>query len=830
MNIIFQWTPRHANASNVSYEFELRELWDTQIAPEAAFLTSPNYYTETTATTTLLYHIGKPTLLPNKRYGWRVRAVSRTGLSKHSVFKNDGYSEIYYFTYNTACYPPRYVLSEAVGKAGVQIRWQGMPEHKRYHVQYKRADIPDAEWFEVYTYNTQVQISNLRAGKTYVFRVGGSCNELNDLNPLYAYSAINEFSLPAKNEKSSSYTCGIVPEIEISNTQPLQNIGINETFTAGDFPVTIKQVSGSNGRFRGVGYIVVPYLADTKLAVSFTNIRINTDYQLIEGVVSTTYDATWGDVESADDMVDDISDLVDTIYDTIEDALEDLGIIAGDYEEETLGFVIEEIKVNENGETVIIGTNGEEQNLGLGNNTVVKDENGKTIVVNKNGETGAVSESDDLKEITYYVEVSGRTKKYKHNGKIFFVRQKTNGTLNLRTTIDSLKFSNPEWKIGSVNLGKGDSISVDLKTLIDEKINIVDIDDNSKRFTIKKIKVYDKPVTNIKKNSGFGGYFGFDEAEEVILQNNGDYKQFRDSIFHKEFSINKIKKYFVKWVTLTPGQTVGLTIDKTFIKSEMKKDSTFSIKFKSSTPDLTFIYSGTQELFSSYDDLDFPLQISAGTVTNDADFNTPYTITAYDQSNELIGKINVVLGKIRETKEIVLVKIKHDNNSYPNYNIRQTISLLNQESYNQAFINWKNITTDTLNISTQYAVNPSLFNSSSGAAINRISYLYKQNKTMDSDKYYVFVTDIRVATTNGNVAGRALGFNTNSLILLKDRGTKTIIHEIGHCLDMKHTFDNGQGARKIPEKTTRSFMDYSTKRNMFFLYQLKHLSNYQFPQ
>ncbi|CAA0159556.1 hypothetical protein TFA04_110001 [Tenacibaculum maritimum] len=396
MNIIFQWTPRHANASNVSYEFELRELWDTQIAPEAAFLTSPNYYTETTATTRLLYHIGKPTLLPNKRYGWRVRAVSRTGLSKHSVFKNDGYSEIYYFTYNTACYPPRYVLSEAVGKAGVQIRWQGMPEHKRYHVQYKRADIPDAEWFEVYTYNTQVQISNLRAGKTYVFRVGGSCNELNDLNPLYAYSAINEFSLPAKNEKSSSYTCGIVPEIEISNTQPLQNIGINETFTAGDFPVTIKQVSGSNGRFRGVGYIVVPYLADTKLAVSFTNIRINTDYQLIEGVVSTTYDATWGDVESVDDMVDDISDLVDTIYDTIEDALEDLGIIAGDYEEETLGFVIEEIKVNENGETVIIGTNGEEQNLGLGNNTVVKDENGKTIVVNKNGETGEVKNTNAI--------------------------------------------------------------------------------------------------------------------------------------------------------------------------------------------------------------------------------------------------------------------------------------------------------------------------------------------------------------------------------------------------------------------------------------------------
>ncbi|MFL0086107.1 hypothetical protein, partial [Tenacibaculum maritimum] len=374
MNIIFQWTPRHANASNVSYEFELRELWDTQIAPEAAFLTSPNYYTETTATTTLLYHIGKPTLLPNKRYGWRVRAVSRTGLSKHSVFKNDGYSEIYYFTYNTACYPPRYVLSEAVGKAGVQIRWQGMPEHKRYHVQYKRADIPDAEWFEVYTYNTQVQISNLRAGKTYVFRVGGSCNELNDFNPLYAYSAINEFSLPAKNEKSSSYTCGIVPEIEISNTQPLQNIGINETFTAGDFPVTIKQVSGSNGRFRGVGYIVVPYLADTKLAVSFTNIRINTDYQLIEGVVSTTYDTTWGDVEDVNDWTHG-------------------GV--GNTASSNVNFVVSEVQIDSNGDVLVVGENGEVLELPGGEDMVITDSNGQVWTVDEEGNVsneGAVAE------------------------------------------------------------------------------------------------------------------------------------------------------------------------------------------------------------------------------------------------------------------------------------------------------------------------------------------------------------------------------------------------------------------------------------------------------
>jgi len=54
-NIIFNWTPRHLNATNVQYEFTLKELWDTQIDPQAAFLVSPALHQETTFATTLLY-------------------------------------------------------------------------------------------------------------------------------------------------------------------------------------------------------------------------------------------------------------------------------------------------------------------------------------------------------------------------------------------------------------------------------------------------------------------------------------------------------------------------------------------------------------------------------------------------------------------------------------------------------------------------------------------------------------------------------------------------------------------------------------------------------
>ena len=83
----------------------------------------------------------------------------------------------------------------------------------------------------------------------------------------------------------------IYPKYDIANKNPLQTmLGANEVFTAGDFPVTVISAQGSNGIYSGTGYIVVPYLADTKVKVSFNNIKLNTDKKLIEGAIETTYD------------------------------------------------------------------------------------------------------------------------------------------------------------------------------------------------------------------------------------------------------------------------------------------------------------------------------------------------------------------------------------------------------------------------------------------------------------------------------------------------------------------------------------------------------------
>ena len=362
-NIVFQWTPRHLNATNVQYEFTLVELWDAQMDPQAAFLASRPLYQTTTRANTLLYGPSETALIPDKVYGWRVKALVSDGISETSVFRNDGYSEIFYFTYAGNCNEPKYVLAESLSPISEKIMWQGM-DHLKYQVQVrKKATSADTNWYEINAYNEYATLHNLEPGTIYQFRVGGQCI----INGGYTYSQIYEFTTAISNDNSSTYNCGITPEIIIENKEPLEKLEVNEVFTAGDFPVTVKGISGSNGIFSGIGYIVVPYLQDTKIKVSFNNVKINDDYQLIEGLVVTDYDSSW-------ENVDDIQNEIDAVSEVFEGDL-DLVSVAVNFDINPDNFE-DYISVNEGGELQIINPEtGEVETYSLGDDYVVKDKN-----------------------------------------------------------------------------------------------------------------------------------------------------------------------------------------------------------------------------------------------------------------------------------------------------------------------------------------------------------------------------------------------------------------------------------------------------------------------
>ncbi len=312
-NIIFQWTPRHLNATNVEYEFILAELWDNGMNPQAAFLASRPIYQTTTYATTLLYGPGETMLLPDKKYGWRVRAIVSDGITKSAVFKNDGYSEIFHFTYAGDCVDPQFIMAKGVSPVQEKITWQGV-QHKQYIVEYRKKDVENAVWFgsERPILEEETTIYKLTPGTTYEFRVGGQCLE----NGPYIYSQVYEFTTQIEDGEST-YNCGITPEIKIENQDLLPGLASGDTFTAGDFPVLVHEVSGSKGNFTGMGWIKIPYLNDISVGVVFKGISINTDYELIKGMVETTYDVTWSNVDDIGDEIEMIKEITSVLSDKL---------------------------------------------------------------------------------------------------------------------------------------------------------------------------------------------------------------------------------------------------------------------------------------------------------------------------------------------------------------------------------------------------------------------------------------------------------------------------------------------------------------------------------
>lgn len=311
-NILFQWTPRHINVSNVEYEFSLVEIHDNVMSPEAIFMSSPPIYQTTVQTTTLLYGLAEPQLLEGTRYAWRIKAKAKDGVDEIGMFKNNGYSEIFSFTYQGNCEVPRYLIVEEVTTQNATFKWQGGFDHTQYKIAYRKAIDDDGNsgqqnsftWFESTIYNEEFTVIDLEPNALYEWRVGGFC-----VNGSLSFSDSKSFTT-MDAEAEAYYNCGIEPNINITNTTPKELLQQGEVIKAGDFNVKITEVSGS-GSFSGKGYTTVGFLKNLKIALTFSNIKVNTDNQFISGEIQTVYDPTWSNMLDIDEVIDEVEDVVD---------------------------------------------------------------------------------------------------------------------------------------------------------------------------------------------------------------------------------------------------------------------------------------------------------------------------------------------------------------------------------------------------------------------------------------------------------------------------------------------------------------------------------------
>ncbi len=385
-NIVFQWTPRHINVSNVEYELSIVEIWDDYVDPQAAFLSSQPVFETTTRNTSFVYGPTQPLLLPNKRYAWRVKAKALQGVEEIGLFRNEGFSEVFWFSRTSPCSELQFVSAEAKGISKINVFWDEDPnEYTEYTIAYREAGKSNAYWFTKRTNSGWATIWNLKPGTTYEYKVKAKCKY-----QYGEYSEVQEVTTETAEDETADYNCGIVPdEIAITNREPHSGLNIGERIKAGDFIITIVEIdSQSGGRITGRGYVGIPYLKFTRFGVKFDNVLINTDNQLAEGEIVTLYDPKYGENETM--TVDFDIDISETITGD-----------EGDKDSIKVGYVIESITINEHGALEIKGTGGQEETYSGGRDIEIKDANGKvwsvssdnTVKVGEQAEGGAITEA-----------------------------------------------------------------------------------------------------------------------------------------------------------------------------------------------------------------------------------------------------------------------------------------------------------------------------------------------------------------------------------------------------------------------------------------------------
>ncbi|MBD0776984.1 fibronectin type III domain-containing protein [Maribacter sp. ANRC-HE7] len=377
-NIVFQWTPRSINVTNVEYELSLVEIWDTQIDPQAAFLSSPPVFQTTTTATTYVYGPADPLLLSGKNYAWRVQARAKQGIEEIGLFKNEGYSEIFSFSYAGSCDLPLSLNHEVKGSTNANIFWDDLTtDIPEYTVRYRKKG-NDNEWFISKTTTNQVTLWDLKAGTTYEYQIQKKCTVTGS-----DWSLTKEFTTFIADNEASVYECGINPDFTLTNKEPLANLSSGEKFTAGDFPINVLEVSGSNGRFTGTGYVTIPYLNSIRVGVKFTNVLINTDQKLAEGTVITTYDPSLKNILNIDEAVETVGNAVEAVGEFFEGD--------NDLDEMRVNFSIPKDKVNdyitvEDGIVTITNPeNGASISEPLGDDKVVVDKDGQVYHIDAEG-------------------------------------------------------------------------------------------------------------------------------------------------------------------------------------------------------------------------------------------------------------------------------------------------------------------------------------------------------------------------------------------------------------------------------------------------------------
>lgn len=306
-NINFIWTPRHISSPNSTLStryrielFEVRPKSDNDqlsaMANMAVQSTMP-VFTDVTPNTSYLYGPDKPALTDGMQYGWRVQAYDENG---RDWFKNNGYSEVCYFTFGgipETELPQMEQLTDFVATAEAERRgrmnWTQTGAYTSYKVRYRKKN-GTGNWFDVNSDSLLARVYDLEPNTIYEAQVQGKSG------PFYGpFSNLDTFKTPAPLPLPG---CGVAINYAAGLSQlPLANASPYMIIKTGKFEFIVDSIgsAGGTGFYKGTGRITnVPFLAilaivgqaagnenASGLKVHFENVFINDNREVTQGDV-----------------------------------------------------------------------------------------------------------------------------------------------------------------------------------------------------------------------------------------------------------------------------------------------------------------------------------------------------------------------------------------------------------------------------------------------------------------------------------------------------------------------------------------------------------------
>jgi len=479
-------------------------------------------------------------------------------------------------------------------------------------------------------------------------------------------------------------------------------------------------------------------------------------------------------------------------------------------------------------------------------------------------------EVDNNRAKDYYLYVNDNKNKKYNTGDTIYLPKGNNAKFTIAATNNNtIDAQGLQWKRKDAK-NKKDTLKCSNETsctlnIAKREITTIKVDSTGNTNLIKcYLVVYNTPVIRFTVSSNYAGTYGFDDSAHQYLKDSVTYK--------RGYEIARIpadsNNYTVPWMSLLHNSSGTIGVQPIGNDSDIvwaKKDEISKAKFDCDN-EFLLINNNNTPYELTYKELFEIGVITIKGVSNNKDADSLKLLHSFVLSGantDTLGKMTISCAEpVR--KKVLFINVKTGNNGYRSINKQAMLDSLNHNSHNQLFRQWELYTPtqdlrntygdsvinslDSIDLSVEYAADPIKFfdtllirmsvnrwykkhknNLSLLGNVNNYNALNKKN--FKDYVYIVFVLNIPVPPTKPTETPLAKAETAGLLSYLgKQANMPTIVHELGHLLNLNHTFsetddDTGEFSINfgIPKYQTRNFMDYSRigtpTRNMFYYAQ-----------